>query len=363
LITNWILMRSSIYKFAVPALLIAAIGIFFLSPINLPYTVRTPGKLLLKREWTLCRTTDGGVIATFKDHLSGALESRAVTQFERGDAIEFHLHHRIVPDARISEGDTVGIIFSHILDLQFAQLRGDLLTSKKTLEFYKTGEKDAIIIEARNRIAHARFQAEEQRRIVERQKKLYDRLFISQQAYETAENTLKLYENNVSIAESQLQSVMTGAKNEQIAVEEARIRALENAVGSLEKRADCFILKSPFSGTVFQLSDGDTLVTIGDTSTYLVSLPIRLKDRDYISPDQDIVLTIRGINSPIHGKLMHIGTMASVLNGEQVLPATAIITNDTDKLFPGLIASVSILCSHVSPSEYFRRSFLPIFTR
>ena len=81
-----------IRSLSVAIAVLLAIAALFLLPIELPYSVEAPGRIMPLKEWVLVRGRDGAVIATLYDHVQGSIESYAVTDIDRGDHVTVRLH-------------------------------------------------------------------------------------------------------------------------------------------------------------------------------------------------------------------------------------------------------------------------------
>ena len=344
----------------------ALIGIIslLLLPIRIPYSIQALGRIMPAKEWILSRGEDGGLMATLYDHILGTMRAYSVAQFGRGDTIEFTLHSSIVPGAFVAIGDTVGLIHSNdpAMERQLTRLTGALSTERALLGLYRAGEKESVVREAQQRLTYAKQRAEEQRKIMERQHTLYERDLISQEEFEMAESTSKLYDIDVAIAEAELQTVQTGANKEQMDLVHSRIRALEDEIEMVRKTLENYTLTAPLSGLVFRSFSGDTLVAIGATA-YVVVMLVKWKDRPYLAPNQDVQLNVSGLNSSPRGTLMQLGNSVRVLNGEQVLLAAALVKPNAEGLVPGLIARCSISCEPATPLEYLGRVVKSIFVQ
>lgn len=94
-------------------LVLAGLGIFLLLPIELPFKVRTRAIIRPVTEWELSRTAEGNLTQAFHDNLTGTVRSYGVTEFQRGDVVRFEVNPRLRSMASISEGDTVGMLYSN----------------------------------------------------------------------------------------------------------------------------------------------------------------------------------------------------------------------------------------------------------
>ena len=335
------------------AFIIISLTVLFYSG-EVPYKIRVTGKISPGKEWIVARG-DGLITSTLYDNITGKTESYFVSHFERGDAVQFKLNESIIPGASISKGDTIAWIDSRDIERQFVQLNGELKTQKALLTSLTTGDKKTIIEEAKRRVDHTIEAFEEQQRIVERLEQLSNTGIIPYQEYEVSRSNLKLFSINVDIAEAQLQTVQSGVKQEEIEVIVTRINALEKNIKALLALVNDYTLTSPISGIVFETSSADTLVDIGDVTEVSVIIPIKLVNRQYINPNQDVECKIIGSNDIFHGKILKLGNIVHVVNGEQVIIVTASIKTENRELLPGTIMQCIIICEPVTSREYLKR--------
>ena len=319
--------------------------------------------ILPYREWVLSGCNEGQLTATLRDNIAGTGEVSFFTQFIRGDAVRFRLHPSVQPGFYVNKGDTIGWIESRETELQLVQLNGELLSQKAFLTQAKSGEKESVIQEAQNRLEHAIEQVEEQKLIVKRTEDLYKTNFVPFQDYEIARNTLRLYEINVAIAQSQLLSVQTGVKQEEIEMISTQIANLEHEIDTLLDRLKDYTITCPITGLSFETFSADTLIVIGDVSRYAVKIPINLRIRDHVNQHQKVDFEIQGYNNLFHGSIQKIGNVATILRDEQVFVVTASMeTNGQDPL-AFTITRCSVICEPITLYEYLFRSINSVFNR
>ncbi len=349
-------------KKVVIALSIVFVILVILSyPGKMPYSLKAVGKVVHHREWVVRSDPNGPLRAALYDNTKGSVEDYFITELERGDAVRLQMNRSIMPGATITKGDTVCWIESNEITRQLAILNRELDTQKATLTFALAGEKESVITEAIQLVDHARQALEEQEKIVDRQKALYETSFIPYQDYEISLSTLKLFAINVQIAETQLQQVQTGVKPEEIDMISAQIDGLENEINTLLERSEDFTLTSPLSGIVLDSTSGDTLVVIGDTSAYTVVIPLKLEVRSQVTLDQEVTCTIDGITTPYHGRISHIGNVAHILNGQQVILAKARLELKGNDIITGTFARCAIKCEPVTIRQYIVKSINTVF--
>ena len=341
--------------------ILAGVIVILFYPGKFPYSLEVVGKIFPQKQWVITQSLNGVLTAVLRDNIQGKIDSYFVTEIERGDPVRFNIHRSIVTGAHVAKGDTIGWIDSNELERQLAQLNGELRSQKALLRVASTGEKESMVLEAERVLEHARETYDEHRKIVARLEKLSGSGFVPYQDYEIALSTQNLFMINIGIAETQLKSVQTGLKQEEVEMISLQITSLEEEIDTLLERSENYTLTSPLSGVVFETSLGDTLVTIGDTSSYTVIIPLKLKSRNYVNLQQKVKYTIEGINTLFSGKILKLGNVAHILNGEQVLLVTASLDAQSKDLLNGAMTRCSIVCEPLTPREHLVRSVTSVF--
>ncbi len=325
------------------------VSVIILLQVRVNLSIKAFGKLYPVKAWFLIRGANGEVIASLHDYESGVVNSYEVAQVMRGDVFRFTLN---TMRNFVRTGDTIGFFYSNEVEYQLARLKGLLDVEKATLKFYMTGEKESIVEQARRKLEGAREQMEAQRKIFERAKSLYEKNLISAQEFELAQSTLKLYEANVEIAKAELQSVMTGAKEEQIKLIQANIKAIQEQINVLEKRIKSFVLTTPISGVISGHFSRDTILAIMDTSKFIVLFPIKLLDVSMVKPGHTVVIknreTLTAVVKSSHNRV-------EILNGEQVVFYTAESKGKVINLKPGAIVTCYIKIGKVTLVEFITK--------
>ena len=294
-----------------------ALGLSFLAPIKIPYSIRTPGKVLPATEWFLIRGADARLSSALFDHTNGIPREYTASQFERGDDISFKLSPFVLAGHSVVAGDTIAVIYSRETDRRAAQLSGKLQAAKAALAVLEAGEKDSQVAETQQRLEHARKLAQEQERILERQQSLFDHGLVSKQGLELARSQAELRNINIEIARAHLESMATGAKQEQIDLAFVQIRALEAENEILSEQLAQQTLTSPISGVVLRMAAGDTILAISDTTSYVAIMPIEWHERNSLRPGFEVRMKIPGTRQKYYGKITQIGNDCHRLAGKQ----------------------------------------------
>jgi hypothetical protein len=339
------------------AALVAVLSLAFVSPITIPYTITTPGKILCANEWIIALNTDGGIVTFVADRMTGVTKHYGLAQFSRGDAVSFTIDPRFTAGSVVQAGDTIGIARSTEVERELERLRGELRNAIAALAVTVTGEKQAVVEEAVQTVEHAKRQAEDLKAIHVRQKMLYEKGLVSQQEYELAERRSATAAIEVTIAEARLRSVTTGAKREQADLVRSQIKSLQNEIQVLERQEQGYRLIAPIAGIATQVGMGDTLLVVSDTTTYVVLMPVPVHERASLLPDQRVRLSAREVNSIPPASVTKVEKTIHALHGQQVVFATAQLSEQPDEILNGLIARCTIDCASLPPWEFLERKF------
>lgn len=343
-------------KFHLIFIAAVSIAIFvLLIPVKLPYTVESYGKIVPVKQWILERGADGELIACTVNNQNGMSEGYTVLQISRGETMRFSINSSIMSNGFIAAGDTIGIIYSSEAEECLTELNGQLLIAQANLAVNSGGKKESIINEVEQRLAYAKAEAVEQQKILSRLQGLYQKEFISQEEYEIAQGKANLLKIEISIAESELEAVTTGEKPEKINLINSQIEALQQDIAVLQKRLHSFAITSPFAGKVSRFFSSDTLLIISDVSAFVALIPVKLNDCAYISKTQGVRIDHNGSVITDKGQLLALDNEIRFLNGEQIRVATALLTEYSGDLLPGMISRCKISCQPVTALEYVKR--------
>lgn len=349
------LLRAHGDAAALVSIAVAAL-IFLFLPIRFPSRVSTQGKVLPVRSWVLLRGTDGQLVSTYTDYLQGSVQNFTVAQFEQRDAIRFSLNDTLLREGRVHAGDVIGSLYSGFASRQLSRLAGSLAAERALLRSLVTGERISQVEEAERVLDRARIQEEQQRVVVERTRQLVGSGAVSRQELEMAESNLRVYGQNVLIAEAQLRSARTGVKEEQADLVRTRIRNLEEEISSLRMQARDQTVYTPISGSILKTPSIDTLLVVTDTTAHVVYIPVPLKHYRYVAVGQRArVETLRrGVFAT--GRIIRRDPFVHVLNGQQVMTVVTLIDSATVvDFYPGLQSACRIETGLVTPLQYLRR--------
>ncbi len=323
-------------------------------PDSLDLAVESPGKVLPIREWRLIQAEDGALRASLQDHRRGTVDAYSINRFERGDAIQFNLNQGIFKQRFIERGDTIATIQSSEIHLRMTELQGELAAREASLQLYTAGQKPALIEEARQSILRARSRATEHLNVLNRLRRLHEQQLVALEELEAAESLQQVYEADVAIAEAQLEARETGARQEQIDLTRTEVQALQESIEALRERVAFQTLVSPMNGYIARTFAPDTLLTVRDTTGFLVLMPIPIGKRDLIERGDKVQLTLPANGETMTGQLLEIGDSIHRINGQQVIPTLAHFEGFDVRVLPGMLVNASIQCGEVSLAAYLK---------
>jgi len=328
--------------------------VVLLIPIQLPYKITVPGKVLPTKEWLLYKDSEGRLMTSLVNHRAGVHESYSVRSFQRGDAIQFILNPGISAGASVTISDTIGVIYSNETEKQLINLKANLQSQNALLNVNESKEKEALISEAKQGVAFAERQFEEQQKIYLRQKGLFDKELISEQEFDLSKGALDLFRINIEIAKERLNSVTTGEKQEQIDLVKTNINGLQNEISILEQRFSDYVIQSPVNGTVNRVFSSDTLLIVSDTTEYIVYMPIQWNYKEYVKKDQSVEFDLQD-RSSTYGKILAVENSAELIDRNIVSFATATYSGKNTNFIPGLLLECSIICDELTPRQHLFR--------
>ena len=335
--------------------LILIIIVFLILPVNLKYNIYVKGKLLPVKEWIIYKGSDGRLTSLITNYKTGINESYDVTLFERGDAMRFSFNRDLFSSARIKENDTVAVVYSNEIERRIQDLKGQILSAKASLSLNLTGEKQAVIDQENKTLDYSLKQVEEQKKILDRLKVLYEKGLASQEEYEIAKGNYELNVINISISKAKLDNVQTGAKKEQVNLIKSQIAALESELTILEKRFKDFTIISPISGTISRKTNSDTLMVVSDDSKYVLLCPVKIHDLKFIPDTATIEFNTN--DQSVLAKVYEIDESVKIVNGIQVVTLSADVLKNNMVLSPDMIVDCYIDAGNLSPLQYMIRTW------
>jgi hypothetical protein len=126
--------------------------------------------------------------------------------------------------------------------------------------------------------------------------------------------------------------------------------------GITEKKKEVHTIVSPITGTLSNQMNDTVLISIRDVSEFMVLIPLRLNEKDYVSAGQTIEVKIPGTRDSYEGKIVKTGDELQILNKNQYTVLVGVLNVLTKDILPGIIAKCTVECPPVRVYEYVARS-------
>ena len=331
-------------KLAIPLIPVGMAGIVVLLPVQFPSSVNTVATIEPANRWVLVKSTDGQLISSTFNFKSGMSDGYRVSTFSQGSSIYFTLHPDLTPGHAVTVGDTIASIYSTDVAERLTALNGQLAAARGALAVNATGQKTAVVTEAEKRLEFAKRRRQEHRKVERRTMLLFDQHFISQGEYDRVVSEANALEDEIALAEANLEVALTGAKPEMLDLANANIAALQGEIEAVKRRASTYVLTAPISGTITPTYSGDTLVTI-TANEYLALIPVQRSDYGRVASTTQARLTVRGLTHSVEGRLIGLNHEFKVIGGREVLIAIGQLDAPASEVMPGMLVQCCIHCT------------------
>lgn len=337
-------------------LMLALITIFL--PFKVNYSVEATALVYSAREWNLKRGADDSYISELVDNETNMVSNLMSYKFDRGDVAEVKIKEDLVSGKYVTAKDTIAVIHSFFINNEIARLVNLKYIEEAALNVTITGEKQTLIDQAKQELEFARQQFDLALKNYERQKKLYLDSIISQAEFELYENQYHLAQITVQIEEKELLTIETGAKSEEIDYIKQKIDSYQREIQTLEDMKEQYFIKSPIEGIISFNRVIDGILTISDTSRYILKIPVKVSNAQYMNSISGIKFSLPGNTDKIDASFVGIdeNVNLSLASKQQHILAKALITQDVEGIYPGMAVACQVYCDEVTIFEFIKRS-------
>lgn len=347
-------------------LIIASVGCLFLLPIKVFYKVYATGKIFTVNEWILNRSIDGKISTASRNNELDAITNYSGRAFT-GDVFDFYMEPSVMQKSYIQKGEVLGHLYSKSMQTELVRLQGLLDIEKASLNVISTGQKPEIVEEAKTNLKMAREKYLTQKKVVDRNVKLYRDSLLPAQQLDVSKDALELARIGVQIAEAQVLKLTTGSKQEELDLNRQKILSIENQIRELKQRMDNFDIKAPFGGMIQQkkgvvpTTTNEVLIDLLDTNEYIAIAPIPLREVRYLKVGAVVSLRLFSDDEIFQAKVSRIDNVIQLVGAKQAVYATFKISKKSLLMQPGLLAKATIMCDEISLWEYTNRVLGDIF--
>lgn len=334
-------------------------------PVKIPFSFRATGIVYPIKKWSLRTDLNGNYEGELKNYKTGVIEDLTSYKFDRGDIARLSLKHYFVNNSFVKAGDTLGDISSRFMDEKIQNLQHQLDVESRLLESSKTGEKESILENLRQKLIYAEQQFDLTKKEYDRSNILFQDSVIAKSEFEIAETNYENAQTAIEIARSEYEVAKTGVKPEDVQLIEERISSYKKEIDFYNNMKKDYVLLSPFHGKmIFELYSLNPVeyISISDTSGYMLYAPIKFNYRTYLKLDSSVEFTVPGTETTLGAHILEISNNVESINKTQVVFTMSQIENPSDIIFPGLTVQCKFVCDKISLWEYAQRS-LNIFMR
>ena len=333
--------------------LLAIIVIFL--PIKLHYSFQATSLVYPAKEWYLKKAADDSFISELHDFEADVISNMIAYKFERGDISELHIETKLATDDFVQKGDTVAYIHSYLIENEIVRLRNLRDVEKASISVSSTGAKKELIDEATQEYEFAKLKLNLEEKNYKRQQKLYRDSIISEAKFEIDENTYNLAKVNVQIAESELVTLQTGKKTEEIDLIYQKIDSYNNQIKNLEKLVNQYFIKPPISGRLRFSTSKSGIITVSDTGRYILKIPVKVNNVQYLTSISGIRFSVPGYDDEVEASFVGLDNNVNMSASEQMLMAKAVINLKLKRVYPGMAVQCEVICDKITIFEFLKR--------
>jgi multidrug efflux pump subunit AcrA (membrane-fusion protein) len=319
------------------------------------YSFQATSLVYPAKEWYLKKAADDSYVSELHDFEADVISHMIAYKFERGDISELLLNTGFSTDDFVKKGDTVAYIRSYLIDNEIVRLRNMKEVEKAYISVSNTGAKKELIDEAEKEYEFAKLKLSLEQKNFKRQQKLFQDSIISEADFEVAENAFHLAKVNVQIAESELISIQTGKKAEEISLIYQKIDSYANQIENLEKLLDQYYIKPPISGRLRYSTSNSGIISVSDTGRYILKIPVKVNNIQYLTSISGIRFSVPGYDDEIEASFAGLDNNVNVAANEQMLIAKAVINLKLKSVYPGMAVQCEVICDKITIFEFLKR--------
>ena len=323
-------------------------------PIKIHYSFQATSLVYPAKEWYLKRGQNDTYVSELYDLKTNSVSNLKSYIFERGDIPEVHLKEGLQSNDFVNTSDTIAYIHSYFIENELTRLRNSKAVEEAGLNAERTGKKQELIDIANQKYEYAKQQLNLEKKNFTRQEKLFNDSIISQAEYEIYENKYNLAKINVQIARNDLLSLQSGEKTEEIEYIEKKIESYSKQIDKLENLQEQYYIKPPIGGVVSFRPGNESIVTVIDTSKYILKIPVKVYNIQYLKNISAIRFSVPGYNDKIDASFIDLDENVNFQANQQMVIAKALI-NSNYKIYPGMAVQCKVICDEITIFEFLKR--------
>lgn len=335
-------------------ILCLAVIVLFL-PIKVHYSFDATAIVYPSKEWYFKRGQDDSYISELHNFKTNAISHLKGYKFERGDIAEVIFNEGLKSGTIISETDTLAYIHSFDIESEIIELESLIAVEKASLTANIAGEKKSQINQSQQQLDYAKQQLVLEEKNYNRQLGLYNDSVISKAKFEIYENSYHLAEINVQIAKNELLSIETGRKSEEIEYIIQKIDSYSREIEMIKKQKSQYHIIPPIRGKLSFNAAMNGLVTVSDFSQFLLKIPVKVYNIQYLDRISGIRFSIPGYDDTMEASFIDLDGNVNLLANQQMVIAKALVNKSFHGIYSGMAVQCSVICDEITIFEYLNR--------
>jgi hypothetical protein len=331
-----------------------AIIILFL-PIKVHYSFDATAIVYPSKEWYFKRGQDDSYVSELHNFKTNVISHLKGYKFERGDIAEVIFKKDLESDDLITENDTLAYIHSFDIESKIIELESLIAVEKASLTANLAGEKKSQINQAQQQLDYAKQQLILEEKNYKRQLDLYNDSVISQAEFEIYENAYQLAEISVEIAKNELLSIETGRKSEEIEYIVQKIDSYSREIEMIKKQKSQYYIIPPINGKLSFNTAMNGLVTVSDFSQFLLKIPVKVHNIQYLDRISGIRFSIPGYDDEMEASYTDLDENVNLLANQQMVIAKALVNESFQGIYAGMAVQCSVICDEITIFEFLKR--------
>ncbi len=324
-------------------------------PIKIPYSFEATALVFPSQQWYLNRGQDDNYVSELHDFRTNVISHLKGYKFERGDIAEVHIKDGLKSDDYITHTDTIAYIHSFFIENEIIKLENLKEVELAALNANIAGQKQELIDEQEQELIFAKQQLILAEKNYNRQLELFNDSVISLAEFEIYENSYYLAEINVQIAQNELLSIETGEKSEQIEYIQQKVESYTKQIETMNSLKQQYYIKSPINGIVSFNSVLDGILAVSDTNQFLLKIPVKMHNIQYLNRISAIRFSIPGYDDKIDASFIGLDGNVNLMSNQQMVIAKALIEGKIQKIFPGMAVRCKVMCDEITIFEFLKR--------
>ncbi|NQT35753.1 hypothetical protein HQ587_11225 [bacterium] len=244
--------------------------------VQLPQSVRGPCVVEPLAVWYIMRDGADQIATGWERNLTGLVGECTLIQFERPDHVEVKLSPHLREGSWVTAGDTIVSLLSYESTMQLREFETMLDGAIAEHRALLAGERieDQEVAHQNVRLAEAALQADNTE--YDRVKELFEAGHASLSEWQVAQGLHHLLEVELELASAGYQSMLAGARPEDVSVAYAEINRLQQLIDNTRNSLDrLHAITSPMDGIVRFVDSNGVFIRIErtDTMAVMVSIP------------------------------------------------------------------------------------------